>query len=702
MRCFVSENVNKMFVHDVISHLKKTYLHIESITIIDNIRIGFKISKSKSAYVILKGYNSYSKVGKEAFIKYVDNTIKRRLKHLPIFISELESYKEIKQNIKQPIIDYIKKNEKLRKLNARRTRNFIVYNNNIIDLVYDAYEERLMFVSKIPFSNIEHDTNRKFTEEICIDLLLDYSNKKQKFIKLLSKPYDVRYVQAYKKYIDILNGDIDYNEQDIILMISILGRLNQEKQMGPISVKKDYKLNPKEIAKHITLQNYIVSCLSTIKEYANIYLSNKKELSKLGNIGFNGKLNKTEITPSHIPLLSYSDKNNMQVQISQPEIKGDVYSPNYIESFFKKITDLSEFNSLPILFDDYKDILAELTNYSGRYKGNVKPDFIVLAKIKSILTYKNFGLLIQIIKKKIYEITKRKTYYKLVSEHILSLNDETEQKEEFYKLLFIYEKFIASEIQRFMLSKTYNLNSEFNDDEISILSDMHFNDLNGIDLENFSRNFNIVAGDFYNNLYHRAGIEVNEKSDIIGIGVLGNHDVNWIKDIDEIKKEVETNYKKSITNLNRVFPNIKILNNEVFYKNGVAFVGLTIVSDEIEPGKRSFFANENLGELFMGENYFEITKSLLDSVKPDIPIVVISHSPFKEYAVCKNKDIGVFSNHIFTEYPNVKVYIHGHGHSKQKSEIIEGILCITNPIVNNIYTDSKYSFKWSELYNGAE
>jgi hypothetical protein len=150
-----------------------------------------------------------------------------------------------------------------------------------------------------------------------------------------------------------------------------------------------------------------------------------------------------------------------------------------------------------------------------------------------------------------------------------------------------------------------------------------------------------------------------------------------------------------------VFPNVKILNNEVFYKNGIAFVGLTMVTDEIMPGKRSFFANEDLGKLFLKENYLSQAKSLLDSVGPDIPIVVISHSPFKEYAVCKNKDIGIFSDKIFAQYPNVKVYIHGHGHSGQNSRIVDNVLCITNPIMNNIYSDSIFSCYWKDL-SGTE
>ncbi|MFA7561753.1 MAG: hypothetical protein WCY80_06600, partial [Candidatus Izemoplasmatales bacterium] len=162
-------------------------------------------------------------------------------------------------------------------------------------------------------------------------------------------------------------------------------------------------------------------------------------------------------------------------------------------------------------------------------------------------------------------------------------------------------------------------------------------------------------------------------------------------------KEIKTGYKKSISNLNMVFPGIKILNNEILYMNGVAFVGLTMVTDENSKGKRSFFANEELGSLFISEDYIGQAKLLLDSIDSTVPVVVISHSPFKEYAVCKNKKIGIYSEQIFANYPNVKVYVHGHGHSRQNSKIIDNVLCITNPIVNNIYNDSKYSCNWNDI-----
>ena len=65
--------------------------------------------------------------------------------------------------------------------------------------------------------------------------------------------------------------------------------------------------------------------------------------------------------------------------------------------------------------------------------------------------------------------------------------------------------------------------------------------------------------------------------------------------------------------------------------------------------------------------------------------------------MCTNIEIGVPSSYIFKDYPNVKIYIHGHGHSKNgKNAYIEGILCITNPIVLNSSL-SEVSFSGDEI-----
>lgn len=200
-------------------------------------------------------------------------------------------------------------------------------------------------------------------------------------------------------------------------------------------------------------------------------------------------------------------------------------------------------------------------------------------------------------------------------------------------------------------------------------------------------------------LYHRAYRPVIGNIDIKGIGVLGNHDIYSTGNlIIDTKGEVVSNYSKSIKDLNIKFPNVKILNDEVFYHDGVAYIGLTIVYDIVDD-QRKFFGDMILGNLFNKDNYIEKTIKLLESVPKDTPIVVMSHSPFKEYSAYSNKNIGVPSNWIFRNYPNVKVYIHGHGHSKHEEEYIEGILCITNPIIMNTYNlEKSYSLnKWHEI-----
>lgn len=65
--------------------------------------------------------------------------------------------------------------------------------------------------------------------------------------------------------------------------------------------------------------------------------------------------------------------------------------------------------------------------------------------------------------------------------------------------------------------------------------------------------------------------------------------------------------------------------------------------------------------------------------------------------MCKNKRIGIVSDKIFKDYPNVKMYIHGHGHSVQNSKNIDNVLCVTNPIVNNIYWESSTTYSWDEI-----
>lgn len=594
---------------------------------------------------------------------------------------------------------YVSKDIALKDLNKRRRRNFVIYHNDIMNLAYDIKSDFLRVESTIPFSIIEHDTNRRWAQIVCNELMFNYTRVKDKYIDYLTNNRHRKYKPKYMKYISILNGEIDFDDEDVCVLISILGRLHQERCMGPISVMKDEKLNPDLVTRHTATKKYIVSYVKTVKEYSNLYLSNRDQMKQLGNINFNGVLDRFDYIPNPIPLLSYKGETSTSVVEAEFKLKGNVYSHNYIESFFRKLINLNMFKKIPFSIDNYKDIIEDIIDYGQRFIGRRDHEVVILEKVKSILMFEDFDNLMRIVDKKIYNISKRRTYYKDVSKHLLNIKDKILQRQEFYKLLLVYENHVVSDLHTFIEDKKQYANSEFTDCEISIESDMHFNNVDNINKGNYSKNFNIIAGDFYNNAFHRGRTEIKDSFNIKGIGVLGNHDVNWQDNISDVEKEVNSNYAKSIEIMKKLFPNVKILNNEVYYKNGIAFVGVTIVSDENNSGKRSFFANSNLGYIFKPENYIDITRKLLDSIDSQTPTVVITHSPFKEYSVCKNKNIGVFSNDVFKDYPNVKMYIHGHGHSGNESKVIENVLCVTNPIFNNVYTESLQTFKWIDLVN---
>jgi hypothetical protein len=228
----------------------------------------------KRQIVEVQGYEHYTKIGEESYFKYIDQEIENKLSALLIKKKEIEEKHNLESSL---FLTYVYSNDYLKSLNAYRSRNFILYRNESMDLVYDIRDKELFFDSKDPFSDIEYDTNRKFTEKVCIDTLLDFESNKKKYIKLLSKPYDREYIPMYQKYIDIINGDFkSYTEDDVLVMISILGRLSQQQEMGPITVRVDDKLNPNKVMLHDTIKKYIYSCLVTIKEYTQLYLSNKE------------------------------------------------------------------------------------------------------------------------------------------------------------------------------------------------------------------------------------------------------------------------------------------------------------------------------------------------------------------------------------------------------------------------------------------
>lgn len=691
------------FFNDMDEYFDRNYLHVRSFEWMLNgmIRIVFNVNRAEFGYVLVKGYDYYQQIGNAEYCKYLDEIIHEELQHLHIFKENIETYQLQEKLEKQQIIDFIGNDDNLRKINSRRTRNFTIYKNSTMEVVYDTIENELNLKSSIPFSDIEHDTNRKYTEQVCKEIMLDYRNNKKEYIRMLTKSRTKKYRSSYKKYVSILKGEKDFSDDDILVMISILGRLKQENQMGPISVMKDEKLNPNRVVEHTTTKQYIVSCVNTIKEYSNYYLQNNAKLRLIGGMGFDGLLDKQNITPNPIPILTYNQDNNVLKVNRGNKIKGNALSPHYISSFLNQLVSLKEFKDVPIMLDEYKDIIRDLVDFSKRYRGGGLKEISALGKVKSILLTEKFEKIMNLVDEKINKKSKLNTYYKVVSKYLLEVNNEFDQKLRFYTLVQIFEKYINDELSEFMEFKEQAGDSKYSNCDISISSDMHFNSLDNINRSNYSNNFNIIAGDFCNNLFHRGGLEIKKTFLISGIGVLGNHDVYWLDSIEDIGVEVITNYQKSIEVINEYFPTIKILNNEVYYQNGVAFVGLTIVADEDNHGNRSFFANTDLGGVFDRENYIKKTRELLDSIDSNTPIVVISHSPFKEYAVCRNKDIGVNSNKIFSKYPNVKMYVHGHGHSVPRTKLIDNILCVTNPIVNNIYSDSLLSYEWEDLNSNS-
>lgn len=373
--------------------------------------------------------------------------------------------------------------------------------------------------------------------------------------------------------------------------------------------------------------------------------------------------------------------------------KGSYDSPHCIESFFNKFIELDAYKEVVPYFETYENI-PKLIEFSRRYRGSSRNhDFIIVAKMKTILETINIDTLIKSVEE-VHELSREGSYSKLVAEKLLKKPEII--LKEVYRLLSILIIDINEQLKRYETVKEKTLLSEYNDSYLSIISDMHFYNLDSFEKSNFSNNFNIIAGDFVNNLFHRNYTRINNKTNIMGIGVLGNHDVylqtNPTKDL---KYEIDTNFKKSITMLNSMFPNVNILNDEIVYKDGYAIIGMTLVYD-VHQGKKKFFANEFWGAEFKDDDYINRAKNLLDQVDKDMPIVFISHSPFKEYSVSNNKEIGVPTNNLFKNYPNVKVYIHGHGHGRPQKKIIGGVVCISNPI-NIAQTYSEFSYAEDEF-----
>ena len=329
---------------------------------------------------------------------------------------------------------------------------------------------------------------------------------------------------------------------------------------------------------------------------------------------------------------------------STNKLQGNITSPNYLESFFRKMCSLKKFENVLPYFNSNED-LSSLVSFSKRYRGTSKEyDFIISYKMRSILdTYTTRELVAAI--KEVYSESRINTYSLKVADYLIKQKDR--RVKVLYELYFIFYTHIENEKHNYLkMNKQYG-DSIYNDSYLAIASDMHFNNLISFEKSNYSSNFNIIAGDFADNLYHRGNVILEGIMEINGVGVLGNHDVYLRqKATSDLEYEINSNYKRSIIKLKESFPNIQILNDEILYRDGYAIVGLTLFYD-IHNNIRTFFANEYWGKLFESDDYIKRAKALLNQVPKNTPIIFISHSPFKEYAVCTNIEIGVPSSYIF-------------------------------------------------------
>lgn len=611
---------------------------------------------------------------------YFQQALKIIMNH-PLFSMNGDKQVEINQNklmdIHQdhPIHRVIESNPVLKEINSRRSRNFVIFDNKNHQVVFDMYGSDIKLKTKIPFSDFEHDTNRTFAEKVIAELLFDFEHRKKHYIKLLSKNKKI-----YQREIDILSGFYSPSKDEVLVLLSVLGRLQQQNDMGPIMTFRDEKLLPSKVFNHKTTLEYMESTVNTWVDFNRVLLSNKTTLElPFGKFeSIKKSIDDTDtIQPKFLIEMKEGLLPERKSTVSTNYIRGNVESPNYLESFFRKIVNLIKYKNVVPYFD--YEAIKDLTKFSKRHRGPIdQKDFVIAAKIRGIMMENNCDEMKASIHQ-VFEESRFNTYSKIVSEHLITFGGDIIR--EFYRLFFLFNHHIEIEKANFVNEKHEVEPSTYNNSYLSIASDMHFNNFNHYEKSNFSNQFNIIAGDFADNLFHRANVELTGYMEISGVGVLGNHDV-FLESTPtrDLRKEIKSNYKKSLENINRHFPNIKILNDEIYYKDGYAIIGMTLVYDEHD-GIRTFFANEDWGKMFSHDNYIERARSLLDKVDKSVPIIFISHVPFKEYSVSLNKTIGVPSNWIFNDYPNVKVYIHGHGHSKSMKKKIKNILCITNPVI---------------------
>ncbi|HZJ89199.1 MAG TPA: metallophosphoesterase [Bacilli bacterium] len=632
-----------------------------------------------------------------SYIKYILKLVEQKETDSGINIDkgtihyEIVYYDELENN--HPVKRYVNADKRLVELNKLRIRNVIIFDNKSHQVIYDLVEKETKTVPKIPVSNFERDTNRPFLEAVCRDFLFDFDRRKDYYAKLLKK-----HGELYGEQLDILTGNKDGDIQEILTLISLLGRLHQVNKMGPLSTYREEKLYPSYISKNITALTYVRETIKTFVEYREVFLLNSKSILQIPNINRGVVVYDDE----------HSDMkdNSLLAQIMDPNIilsaerlpstygADGIFRPNYLLSFFTKFISSLKFEKVTPLFNSNED-LSDLIAYSKRYRGNPKKqDFMIAAKTRSVLMNQSPSAL----KHGVHEVfmySKNNTYSRKVAAYLIDQNENI--LKELLRAFFIFDNHVEKEKAKFKEENKKTTESEYNNAYLSISSDMHFNELNNYEKTNYSTKFNIIAGDFADNLYHRGNSALEGVFTLPGIGVLGNHDVYLDSTpTRNLSREIKNNFKKSISVLKKHFPKIKILNDEVMYKDGYAIIGMNLVYD-MKNNERTFFANREWGKKFDDDDYLKRAKALLDQVPAEVPIIFISHSPFKEYAVCSNTDLGVPTKRIFKKYPNVKIYIHGHGHSMPKTKMIDGVLCITNPLVMNKMI-SEVSFTKEELF----
>lgn len=420
-----------------------------------------------------------------------------------------------------PIKIFINTDKRLVELNKLRIRNVIIFDNPTHQIIYDLVDKETKIIPKIRVSDFEHDTNRKYLEEVCRDFLFNFDPKKEYYIKLLKK-----HKNFYVDQINILIGAKKGTVQETLTLISLLGRLHQENIMGPISTYRNEKLYPTYISKNITALTYARETIKTLVEYSKVLLFKSEIILKIPNIN-RGIVAYDELfsNTNEYGLLEQIMDTNIILEADKLPMMyeaEEIFRPNYLQSFFAKFVENSVFEPVTPLFNSNED-LNDLIAYSKRYQGNPnKQDFMISAKTRSILMNQSSVTLKHAIHE-VFMYSKNNAYSRKVAAYLID-QDENILKE-LMRGFFIFDNYVEKEKAKFQEEREIANDSEYNNTYLSISSDMHFNELDNYEKSNFSTNFNIIAGDFADNLYHRGNSELEGIFTLSGVGVLGNHDV---------------------------------------------------------------------------------------------------------------------------------------------------------------------------------